>query len=147
MNMLWWHWAVLGLVLAVLELASPGGFFIIFFGAGAILVGLLTLAGVGGPLWVQWLLFSVLSVVSLLIFRDPLLRKMRAAEHTGPIDALTSGTATASEDIPPGAVGHAELRGSSWQARNVGASVVVKGQRCTVRRVDGLMLHITGEGA
>jgi membrane protein implicated in regulation of membrane protease activity len=146
MNMLWWHWAVLGLVLAVLELASPGGFFIIFFGAGALLVGVLTLAGFGGPLWVQWLLFSVLSVATLLVFRDPLLRRMRASEHTGPVDALTSDVATASEDIAPGAVGYAELRGSSWSARNVGASSVVKGQRCAVRRVDGLMLHITGEG-
>jgi membrane protein implicated in regulation of membrane protease activity len=146
MIMLWWHWAVLGLLLAVLELASPGGFFILFFGAGALLVGLLTFLGVGGPLWMQWLLFSVLSVASLLLFRDPLLRRMRAAEHTGPVDALTSDVATATEDIPPGAIGRAELRGSAWSARNVGATPLLRGQRCAVRRVDGLMLHITGEG-
>ena len=38
MDMQWWHWAVLGLVLGLLELATPGGFFIVFFGVGAMLV-------------------------------------------------------------------------------------------------------------
>ena len=37
MDMQWWHWAVLGLVLGLLELATPGGFFILFFGVGALL--------------------------------------------------------------------------------------------------------------
>lgn len=35
----WWHWIVLGLCLAMLELAVPA-FFIIWFGIGAIGVGL-----------------------------------------------------------------------------------------------------------
>ena len=34
LDMLWWHWIVLGLVLAALEMAGAGGFFIIFFGVG-----------------------------------------------------------------------------------------------------------------
>jgi inner membrane protein len=144
--MLWWHWIVLGLVLAGLEMASAGGFFIIFFGAGAIVVGMLTWAELSGPLWVQWLLFSVLSVLSLAFFRNPLLRHMRANLPTEAVDALTSDIATAMDDILPGAVGRAELRGSAWSARNVGAAPLLKGQRCTVRRVDGLMLHITAEG-
>jgi membrane protein implicated in regulation of membrane protease activity len=146
MEMQWWHWAVLGLVLGLFEIATPGGFFIVFFGVGAIVVGVLTAADLAGPLWVQWILFSVVSVVSLLVFRDPLLRKMRASEHAGPIDALTSDIAIAKEDIPAGAVGRAELRGTVWSARNVGGSVLVRGQRCAVRKVDGLLLHLTPEG-
>jgi membrane protein implicated in regulation of membrane protease activity len=143
--MLWWHWIVLGLVLAGLEMASAGGFFIIFFGAGAIVVGLLTLFDLAGPLWVQWLLFSILSILALAFFRNPLLRLLRPVSQT-PVDALTADVATALDDIAPGAVGQAELRGAPWSARNIGAVPLVKGQRCTVRRVDGLMLHITAEG-
>jgi len=144
--MFWWHWIVLGLVLAGLGLASAGGFFIIFFGAAAIVVGLLSLVGLSGPLWVEWLLFSVLSIASLLLFRNPLLRRMRASHPPIAVDSLTEDIATAIDDIGPGAVGRAELRGSAWSARNVGSSPVVKGQRCMVRRVDGLMLHISAEG-
>lgn len=146
MDMFWWHWVVLGLVLSALELASAGGFFIIFFGAAAIVVGFLSLMNVGGPLWVQWLSFSVLSIASLRLFRNPLLRWMRAGAYEGTIDDLTKDVATAIEDIAPGAVGRAELRGSVWSARNLGPGPIAKGQRCTVRRVDGLMLHIAAEG-
>jgi membrane protein implicated in regulation of membrane protease activity len=40
---LWWHWVVLGVVLTLLELAVPA-FFLVWFGVGAIIVGLTTLA-------------------------------------------------------------------------------------------------------
>jgi len=145
MDMQWWHWAVLGLVLGLLELATPGGFFILFFGVGALLVSGLSLLGIAGPLWVQWVAFGALSIVSLYFFRDPLLRRMRASEHTGLIDSLTSDIAVAKEDIAPGDIGRAELRGTAWSARNIGAVVLHRGQRCAVRKVDGLTLHISAE--
>ena len=147
MDMQWWHWAVLGLVLGLFELATPGGFFILFFGIGALVVGLLSLAGIGGPLWLQWVLFTVISVAALLLFRDPLLRRMRATQRHTPVDSLTSDIAVVKEDIAPGAVGRAELRGTDWSARNVGEAAVHRGQRCTVRKVEGLTLYIAAERA
>ena len=38
----WWHWVVLGMCLSIAELAIPA-FFIIWFGIGAIIIGLLLL--------------------------------------------------------------------------------------------------------
>ncbi len=32
MDILWWHWLVLGLFLVLVELAAAGGFYVIFFG-------------------------------------------------------------------------------------------------------------------
>jgi membrane protein implicated in regulation of membrane protease activity len=148
MTMLWWHWVAIGMALAVAEMAGPGGFFIIFFGVGALAVGLLSLAGVSGPVWVQWLLFTIISVVSLLVFRRPLLQWMRKHEApTLPVDRLEGQIAVPAEDIAPGAVGRAELRGSIWSARNVGATVLARGQRCVVARVDGFTLSLIPEGA
>jgi len=43
MNPEWWHWIVGGIVLVLAELAIPS-FFIVWFGLGALLTGLLTLA-------------------------------------------------------------------------------------------------------
>ena len=65
----------------------------------------------------------------------------------GLIDSLTSDIAVAKEDIAPGAVGRAELRGTVWSALNVGIAALHRGQRCAVRKVDGLTLHISAEGA
>jgi len=38
-EILWWHWVVLGIVLMLLELAVPA-FFLIWFGAAAVAVGI-----------------------------------------------------------------------------------------------------------
>jgi len=42
MELLWWHWVVLGVVLTLLELAVPA-FFLVWFGVGAIIVGIVVL--------------------------------------------------------------------------------------------------------
>jgi len=146
--MVWWQWMVIALVLAGLEMATPGGFFVVFFGAGALVVGFLGLAGLDLPQWLQWLLFSFFSIVALLLFREPLLRAMRErTAGAGQVDALTDDVAITLEEMAPGAVGRAELRGSTWSARNGGQATLAKGVRCRVLRVDGLMLVIDREGA
>ena len=43
MQFLWWHWIVLGIALTLLELAVPA-FFLVWFGVGALIVGLVLLA-------------------------------------------------------------------------------------------------------
>ena len=68
MELLWWHWLVIGLLLVLVELATPGGFFVIFFGVSAIIVGALAGFGLAGPVWTQLLMFSVLSIISLVLF-------------------------------------------------------------------------------
>ncbi len=60
MDLQWWHWLVFGLFLVVVELAAAGGFYVIFFGISAILVGLLASVGAADSIGVQLILFSVL---------------------------------------------------------------------------------------
>jgi membrane protein implicated in regulation of membrane protease activity len=146
--MLWWYWVTLGLILAMLELAVPTNFFLLFFGIGGIVVGLLSLVNLAGPAWVQWLLFTAISLLSAVFFRGPLLLRFHRDDWMRrPVDALTEDIATTLEDIAPGSIGRVELRGTNWSARNVGAGVLSKGQRCAVQRVDGLTLYIVPEGA
>ena len=147
MDILWWHWLVLGLVLVVAEMASAGGFYIVFFGIGALVVGALARFGLAGPLWMQLLLFSVISVASLVLFRGRLLRRVQHDPQAPSVDQIVGEVAIAAEDLAPGSIGKVELRGSSWSARNGAAVPVSRGTRCRVVRVDGLMLHIEPEGA
>jgi len=143
----WWHWLALGLILVALELAASGGFYIIFFGIAALAIGALVLVGAGGPVWVQLLLFSVLSVASLLLFRSPLMRWMKLDREGVDVDSLVAENAVARENIAPGGIGRVELRGTVWTARNAGGTPLVNGQRCVVVRVDRLTLHVEAEGA
>ena len=139
----WWIWLLLGLFLSALELLTPGGFYIIFFGLSALLIGTLKLFGFAGPIWVQWLLFSLVSVGLLVIFRSPLMRVLRVSDRA--VDPLVGDIAIPATDIPAGEVGRAELRGAGWSARNVHTSTLLKGQRCRVEQVDGLMLYLVPE--
>jgi membrane protein implicated in regulation of membrane protease activity len=142
--MTWWIWLLLGFFLMLLEMVTPGGFYLLFFGFGAIVVALLTALNVSGPLWLQWLLFSLLAV-AVLPFRRPLLKRMRLAGTGVEVDSLVGQTAVALQEIAADAVGKAELRGTPWNARNASSAPVKEGQRCTVERVEGVMLWIRGQ--
>jgi len=142
--MTWWLWEVLGLVLAAIELATPGGFFVIFFGISAILVGALVFAGLGGPAWIQWALFPVIALVALRLFRQPLLARIRMRQADD-VDSLIGEVAVPAGDIPPAGYGRAELRGTTWSARNVGATSLRAGQRSRVAAVQGLTIDIVPE--
>ena len=147
MDILWWHWLVLGLLLVLAEMAAAGGFYIIFFGIAAVVVGLLAGAGMAGPMWTQLLLFSGLSVGSLLLFRTRLLRWLQLDPQVPAVDSLIGDIAVLARDLAPDEVGKVELRGASWSARNASPIVLRAGSRCRVLRVDGLMLYIGPEGA
>jgi membrane protein implicated in regulation of membrane protease activity len=143
--MLWWLWLLLGLALLALEAVTPGGFFVFFFGCAALVVGTLAGLGLAGPIWTQWLLFSLLSVVSLLLFRGRLLAWTSARDRDEAIDRLEGETAVLLDDLAPGATGKAELRGTAWTTQNIGRSQLSKGQRCRVTRVEGLTLWVQGD--
>jgi inner membrane protein len=142
--MTWGLWVTLGLVLGAIELATPGGFFIIFFGVAAVIIGLAELAGLALPAWGQWLAFPVLAIVALRLFRRPLLARLQPTS-TPPVDSMVSEVAVPVATIEPGQHGKAELRGSVWAAHNVSPTVVTAGQRCRVVAVTGLQLDIRPE--
>lgn len=140
--MVWWYWLLLGLVLLAAELATPGGFYILFFGLAALIVG--ALAGMEwlNTAWLQWLLFSILSILSLFLFRNSLLLWMNAHEPVENVDSMIGETAVLTEDVPPGNPGKVELRGTIWSARNAGQTVLAKGHRARVEKIEGLTLWI-----
>ena len=138
-------WVALAVALAAIEIATPGGFVVIFFAVAAAVVGALALVGAADDPVAQWLIFSVVAVVALRLFRNPLLRRLQTRERAMSVDQIAGETAVARTDIAPGAYGQAELRGSIWNARNVDLSPVAAGQRCRVVAVEGLQLDICSE--
>jgi membrane protein implicated in regulation of membrane protease activity len=140
----WWMWLIAGVVLLAIEILTPGGFFIIFFGCGAVAVGLLLLAGLPMSTAVQGLVFLALSVISLKLFRRPVLERFQASIPSGKVDSMEGEMAVALEDIPSGGYGKAELRGSAWNAHNTSGQAIARQQRVRVVKVDGLTLQVRG---
>jgi membrane protein implicated in regulation of membrane protease activity len=141
----WWLWMILGFALLIVELITPGGPFVLFFGLGALAVGVVAVAGGAHAEWFQWMLFSVSSILSLALLRGPLRARLNLDLPSGKVDSLVGTEALLLEDLPLGSVAKAELRGSSWNARNAGKTPLSKGQRCRVERVEGLTLWLLSE--
>src|SRR4029453_4859884 len=107
-------WIAMGLVLAAIELATPGGFFIIFFGVGAVVVGLLRVAGLLEPAWAQWLPLPLLALGAPPPFRGPLLARLQGRDSGHVVDTLVGDTALPSNTLEAGGRGKAEVRGAIW---------------------------------
>ena len=71
--MAWWHWMVIGMVLVAAEMLVST-FFLIWFGMGALLVGVLMLFATPGPA-AQLVLWAILSVAMTAVwvkyFKNP----------------------------------------------------------------------------
>jgi membrane protein implicated in regulation of membrane protease activity len=65
----WWAWLGLGLLLTLLELLTPLGFYLIFFGVGAVMVGALAGLPLAIPPWAEWPLFAGFASVVVVLFR------------------------------------------------------------------------------
>ena len=66
MTLLWWHWIVIGLALIGTELLAPA-FYLIWFGLGALIVGLLSALLPLSGTW-QVLIWTVASIAMVLLW-------------------------------------------------------------------------------
>lgn len=138
----WWIWVLAAFLLLIIEFFSTTAH-IGFFAIGAFIVAILVGAGASMPLWSQLLIFAISSVV-LLIFVRPIIVRKLGLNKVVVVDTFVGERATALDDIAVAGNGKVELRGSTWSARNVGATPLNRGQECIVDRIDGLTLCVRG---
>jgi inner membrane protein len=142
----WWAWMVLGIGLLGVEMfVIDAQFYLVFIGLSAAVVGLLGLFGVDLPGWAQWLVFSALAVAAMLAFRRRLYDMVR--NRSGRVEErLNVGDRVViAARLDPGQSGRVEYRGSSWSARNAGATAIEAGREAVISEVDGLTLNVKAE--
>ncbi len=138
----WWGWMIFGAFLLGSELLGvDAGFYLVFIGLAAMLTGLLEVVGIGLEPWVQWLSFAVFGLVLMVFFRKKLYQKLRGSGvgyEVGPAGEYIE----IAETLEPGASARISFRGTDWTVVNDGDSVVEKGNRIRINRVEGLTLII-----
>lgn len=113
-------WFLVGLLLLLAELVTPG-FVVIFFGVGAWVTALLIAFGLLPSFNAQLLTFMVASVVALLLFRKKgksLFEGRRGGGYGAneAVDSIVGEKAVVVADIAPNVTGKVEFNGSHWQA-------------------------------
>ncbi len=103
-------WLIVGTGLCLMELFLPTEFVTLMMGISAFVVALLTGVLIG-KLWLQVLVWLLLSVV-LVVFSRRLLTPRRRSPQIQ--DAIIAETLT---EIPPGKSGRVLYEGNSWRAR------------------------------
>jgi len=141
----WWHWILIGLGLLLAEMLTPAALYALFFGIGALVVGGLAAAGIAGGPALQWLLFSIVSVASLRLFRSRLVGAVASSRASGDVDSLLGEIAVLQQALPEKGVAKAELRGTTWSVRSADGRALQRGERCRVERIDGLTLWVRAE--
>ena len=139
--MTWWGWTIAGAILLGAELLFVNAqFYLVLIGSAAILVGL---ASAVLPLadWLQWALFAVLAIVSMLTFRNRIYRRFRATlpeVESGP----QGGIITLPAALAAGDSCQAEYGGTFWTVRNDSSTPLPAGSRARIVGVQSLTLLV-----
>ena len=143
-NLEYWHWLALALVLIIIEMLAPSAVFL-WFGVAAGVVGVLLLLMPDMAWQVQLVLFSVLSVGSLLAWRS-YAKKHPPADNNYPTlnkrgDDLIGRVFTLDEGIVNN-YGKLRVDDTMWKIRG---SDTDAGSRVRVTAVDGTVLVVESE--
>ena len=144
MEFLWWHWIVFGIVLMLLELAVPA-FFLVWFGLGAIVVGVLLVIFPGMAFAYQvvaWTAFSLLLIWLWFKVFKPQVFKTRAGMARG---SLVGEVGLVTRDIRPYEKGQVRfqkpiLGEDVWES--MADSEIKSGERVRVLDVEGNTLKV-----
>ena len=139
---LWLVWTVVMFFCLILELSS-GDFYVTCFAIGALVSIPVALAGAAFS--VQVMVWSVCSILSILLLRPRLLAAIRrGADHRrSNSDALTGQVGEVTQTIVAGGYGRVKLDGDDWKAEAPGASAdIAIGERVRVMGHESVILKV-----
>lgn len=134
-------WLALLVVFAVAEAATVG-LVSIWFAAGALVALLSTFFT--GNIWVQIVLFLVVSIATMALVR-PLAGKYLTPRHSATnADRVIGQEAVVTETIDDlHATGAVKVGGVEWTARSEESTPIPVGATVTVLRIDGVKLYVS----
>jgi len=138
-----WYWLIAALVMIIFEMVVPAAYFL-WMGISAFVVGLLLYAIPGMPLLIQVVIFGILSVVTLLLYKrhqrlnptekdEPSLNR-RGEQYIGRIFTLEAPIVNG--------VGKVKVDDSIWKVRGMDMPA---GLKVRVASVDGTVFNVETE--
>lgn len=135
-------WFVLLVGFLIVEAACPIHLVSIWFAAGALIAMIVSF--LGGPVWLQIVLFLVVSC-TLVVLLWPFIKKfLRPKLEKTNLDAIidSEGIVTAAIDNV-NAAGQVKLGTMEWSARSSSGSVIPVGTRIKADRIEGVKIYVS----
>ena len=138
-------WLSLMILFLIIEAAAPG-LTSIWFAAGALAA--LIASFFTAPLWLQIVLFIVVSVVTIIITRPLAKKYVNSRVQATNADMVIGRSATVTERIDNVAgTGMATVGGRSWTARSSDGRVIEAGELTEVKAIEGVKLLVAPQPA
>lgn len=133
-------WLIVLVVLVTGEAITVGLTFI-WFAVGAL--GGLLVSVLGGPIWLQVVVFLALSAVTLVLVRPLAARLLTPNISPTNADRILSQIALVTEDIDNIAeTGQVKLFGQVWTARSENGEVIPVQSRVRILRIEGVKVFV-----
>lgn len=140
--MLWWQWVIGGLLLLGAELGFVvADFYLVFIGLSAALVGVVLLIGVPLSVSIQWMLFALIAILSLVLFRTNVYRYFRHPAQPVVLHLLGE-VVTLPVECQPFSTISVEVKGAYWPIRHREPELLPAGTQVKVVELDGLTLVV-----
>lgn len=145
MDILWnepiYFWLIAMIVFVILELPTMG-ITTIWFALGSLTA--LAIAAVGGPMWLQVVVFLLVSFVTLICFRKAVMSLFNKNRELTNAEGLIGKNAIVTEDISNLlSTGQVIVSGQEWTARSVQDDLILKkGEVVVIRAIQGVKLIV-----
>ncbi len=134
-------WLVVVALMLVIEIITMG-LTTIWFALGAVAAAIA--ASLGATLWVQIVLFCIVSVVVMLLVRPFALKVMNRDRTKTNVEEVIGKKAEVIEAIDNlKGKGKVRFRGVEWTARSEAGDMMDVGTIVTIQRVAGVTLYVT----
>lgn len=135
-----WVWLGLIVLFVVIE-AATSELVSIWFVAGAVTA--LAVSLFSHSIWLQCVLFVVVSGLVLVLLRPVVMKRMKAQKVPTNADMVVGRTAVVLQEIDNDAAsGRVEVYGENWSARSDDGSPIPTGEKVTVLRIEGVRLIV-----
>lgn len=135
-------WLVVAIVLVILEIMTAG-FGVICFAIGAVFSALV--AGLGGSITWQIVVFAVVSLLTFVFLRPVVIRFLdkKSKDVKTNADAVIGRKGVVSERIDSAQhTGRVAIDGDDWKAISEDGSVIEKGAEVKIVKLDSIMLTV-----
>jgi membrane protein implicated in regulation of membrane protease activity len=135
----WITWLIIAIALIIFEILISSFFFFTCLAVGSVFAA--TVAYFNISIWIEFIIFVVVSILSLYFIR-PIFRKMMSKSETvsSNIDALIGATAVVTEEVTPLKAGLVRVSDEIWRAKSdieLETGVTVK-----IKSIDGTTLTV-----
>ncbi len=137
----WLLWTLVCVVALILEVSS-GTFYLMCFAIGA--VGAVVVSLMGTPLWLQVLVFSAISAVSVFCVRPLLVKCLHPVqkERLSNASALVGRQGVVIEPISAERPGYVRVDGDEWRAVTADGTMIERGVNVRIIAMNSIVVTV-----